>query len=308
MNRILRYASRSGVKRANGKIMVPAFSTLALQEIGSEGGAGGRGTHKLCGLLAALALATAASGTAACSHHTEPPEAVYRADEVAKHISKATGIWVIYEGGVYDISKFVINHPGGLDKIMLAAGGDIGPFWRLYPQHTKTDLPLKEMAGMRIGVLHEDDLKALEELNKTADQSDPYSTDPATSPLLTYHMRNPPNAEPPTALLTEHWITPEDLHFVRNHHPMPHVKEEEYFLTISGLGLPYGGAGAEKAITFTLKDLKTKFHKHTIVNSIQCGGNRRAGMNDVSKVSYPTLTLLVLLIYIFYYFCSVSFG
>lgn len=33
------------------------------------------------------------------------------------------------QDGVYDITKFVANHPGGKDKIMLAAGKAIDPFW-----------------------------------------------------------------------------------------------------------------------------------------------------------------------------------
>jgi sulfite oxidase len=37
--------------------------------------------------------------------------------------------------------------------------------------------------------------------------------------------------------------------------------------------------GVEDEITFTLEDLKTKFPKHSITATIQCGGNRRADMN-----------------------------
>ena len=41
-------------------------------------------------------------------------------------------MWVTYKEGVYDITDFVRSHPGGRDKIMLAAGGAIDPFWRIY--------------------------------------------------------------------------------------------------------------------------------------------------------------------------------
>ena len=34
-----------------------------------------------------------------------------------------------YEEGVYDITEFLKVHPGGADKIMMAAGGAIDPFW-----------------------------------------------------------------------------------------------------------------------------------------------------------------------------------
>lgn len=40
-----------------------------------------------------------------------------------------------YKDGVYDVTKFVEQHPGGLARIMLAAGGAIDPFWAMYQQH-----------------------------------------------------------------------------------------------------------------------------------------------------------------------------
>ena len=46
---------------------------------------------------------------------------VYRASDVRSHTSKEKGIWVSYKDGVFDITNFVVNHPGGSDKIMLAA-------------------------------------------------------------------------------------------------------------------------------------------------------------------------------------------
>jgi cytochrome b involved in lipid metabolism len=30
---------------------------------------------------------------------------------------------------VYDVTDFVANHPGGQEKILLAAGGAIEPYW-----------------------------------------------------------------------------------------------------------------------------------------------------------------------------------
>ena len=37
--------------------------------------------------------------------------------------------YIVLQEGVYDITKFIENHPGGKDKIMLAAGKAIDPFW-----------------------------------------------------------------------------------------------------------------------------------------------------------------------------------
>ena len=58
----------------------------------------------------------------------EPP--TYSVEEVAKHRDAASGgIWVTYKGEVYDITEFVEAHPGGTQKIMMAAGGSIGEGW-----------------------------------------------------------------------------------------------------------------------------------------------------------------------------------
>ena len=66
--------------------------------------------------------------------------AEYSREEVAKHTTKETGIWVTFMDGVFDITKFVANHPGGMKRIMLAAGGDVGGFWEIYQQHLSKDV------------------------------------------------------------------------------------------------------------------------------------------------------------------------
>lgn len=55
----------------------------------------------------------------------------YSLEEVAKHNDASNrDLWVVYKEGVYDISDFVISHPGG-DVICLAAGNSIEPFWEV---------------------------------------------------------------------------------------------------------------------------------------------------------------------------------
>lgn len=63
-----------------------------------------------------------------------PALPVYTQEEVTSHRTLEDGIWVTYKGGVYDITEFVAMHPGG-DKILLAAGGALEPFWALYAVH-----------------------------------------------------------------------------------------------------------------------------------------------------------------------------
>lgn len=58
----------------------------------------------------------------------------YTRAEVGKHKTPETGIWVTYKNGVYDITDFVKLHPGG-NKVLLAAGSSVDPFWAIYQQH-----------------------------------------------------------------------------------------------------------------------------------------------------------------------------
>lgn len=61
-------------------------------------------------------------------------------EEVAKHRTPKDGVWVTYQGEVYDVTDFVASHPGGSAKIMLAAGGALEPFWAMYAQHSKPEV------------------------------------------------------------------------------------------------------------------------------------------------------------------------
>ena len=49
---------------------------------------------------------------------------VYRREEIAKHTTNEKGVWVTYNGEVYDITKFLPDHPGGKKAPLLLAGGD----------------------------------------------------------------------------------------------------------------------------------------------------------------------------------------
>jgi sulfite oxidase len=41
---------------------------------------------------------------------------------------------------VYDITEFLKVHPGGADKLMMAAGGPIEAFWEMYKFHKKDNI------------------------------------------------------------------------------------------------------------------------------------------------------------------------
>lgn len=194
---------------------------------------------------------------------------VYSQEEVTKHSSIENGIWVTYKGGVYDITNFVAIHPGG-DRILLAAGKALEPFWALYAIHGQEHV-LEILSEYKVGILRAEDSK--KEDIKTAD---PYSSDPPRHPVLRVNSLKPFNAESPPALLTDSYITPSAIFFKRNHFPVPRVDPETYRLNIEGLP---GGA-----VSLTLDDLKSRFPKRTVTATIQCAGNRRSDMSKVKQV------------------------
>lgn len=76
---------------------------------------------------------------------------IFTQKEVSSHRSLENGVWVTYKGGVYDITEFVAMHPGG-DKILLAAGGALEPFWSLYAVHNQEHV-LEILSEYKVGQL-----------------------------------------------------------------------------------------------------------------------------------------------------------
>jgi len=202
----------------------------------------------------------------------EKPRYFTRA-EVARHASPEDRIWVTYKTGVYDITDFVANHPGGTDKIMLAAGKAIDPFWRIYQQHLNSRWPMEHLKGMQVGEL--DPSEAPTEV----DAGDPYAMDPERHPGLIFHNNKPSNAELPPALVMQDWLTPAPLWFIRHHHPVPQIQD------VSKFRLKLEGIGVRGPVQLTLDDVKDRFPRTSVTTTIQCGGNRRGGMNTVEKTS-----------------------
>lgn len=186
--------------------------------------------------------------------------------EVELHNNIKNGVWVTYNKNVYDITEFIKIHPGGEDKIMLAAGKSIEPFWDKYKQHINDKNIYKYiLSPMKIGELIDYDENKIQTTNH-------YLNDPVRSNLLKFHSYQPCNAETPIEYMTEQWITPNDDWYVRNHHPVPKINANEYRLYINN-------------ISITLEQLKKKFKKVSVISTIQCGGNRRSEYNKKRQTS-----------------------
>ncbi|XP_030380822.1 probable sulfite oxidase, mitochondrial [Scaptodrosophila lebanonensis] len=196
----------------------------------------------------------------------------YALDEVQSHNTVETGIWVTYGLGVYDVTTFVDNHPGG-DKILMAAGSAIDPFWAIYQQHNTLQV-LELLESYRIGNLAKSDVVSVE------DQGSPWANEPKRHALLKPAAERPFNAEPPLGMLAEKFYTPNELFYIRNHLPVPTLQDDDYGLEIEISAGKHAGT-AERTLSF--EDIK-RLPKHTVTAAIMCGGNRRSEMTRVKPV------------------------
>merc|ERR1711976_594389 len=111
---------------------------------------------------------------------------------------------------------------------MMAAGSAIEPYWYLYRQHFASDLPMKLMENLVIGRLNEADQDKIDEaMEKMSEESDPYALEPTRHPALIVHSDQPMNAEVPEKLITENYITPPEYFYIRHHHPVPFLSEDD---------------------------------------------------------------------------------
>lgn len=193
--------------------------------------------------------------------------------DVADHADE-NSLWVTFRGGVYDMTDFVAGHPGGSYRLLMAAGSDLEPYWEVYRQHFRGHV-VEFMERYRIGNLSKEDA---EKASKAVQFGDIYESDPIRDPNLLPCTYKPFNGEPRIDLLVNDYYTPNELFYVRNHLSCPDIDPKEYVLIVKGKGL--------KKHKFTLEDLKTKFPKHEVVNTLQCAGNRREDMHGDRKLFF----------------------
>lgn len=88
-------------------------------------------------------------------------------------------------------------------------------------------------------------------------------------PDMLHLLKFPNNCEPPKRLVTGTEITPNSLHFVRNHGGIPRIDKEDYSFLLDGL--------VANPKSFTLDDLmdESKFPRMEKTITIQCSGTRR---------------------------------
>ena len=107
-------------------------------------------------------------------NHLSANDKEYTLEEVSKH-NKEGDCWIVLWDGVYDVSKFMIDHPGGKDTILSHAGKDATEIFDLIHQ----DTVLKRYGpGLKIGkyknnkTLNNLSNKQIIQNNKTLNQSE----------------------------------------------------------------------------------------------------------------------------------------
>lgn len=143
------------------------------------------------------------------------------------------------------------------------------------------------MEHMVIGRLAEEDQEQIdaqmEILYETTE--DPFANEPVRHKALRIHSEQSMNAETPAHLLTQNYLTPNSLFYIRHHHPVPFLTTEQvqtFQLRIDLTGIP--GSTNEKEVAFSLDDLK-QMPQMSITTTMQCSGNRRSGMNKYKRTS-----------------------
>ena len=175
-----------------------------------------------------------------------------------------------YQNNVYDITQFIESHPGGSQKISLAANRHLEPYWNIYKQHFKPEV-MEILESMKVGELSDYDPDKFYYLD------DVYNNEPDRDKKLVVHTHEPFNAETPKELIHQNPITPNNLWYVRNHHPTPDIKPEKYRLKLYHKKL--------LVKTLTLDEIK-KMPKKKIITTMQCGGNRRGEFDNTSGTQW----------------------
>ncbi|KAG7373502.1 oxidoreductase [Nitzschia inconspicua] len=212
---------------------------------------------------------------------------VFTSDQVAENNGDdGKPIWVSYGGFCYDITEFVQNHPGGSEKILMAAGSALEPYWHIYRQHFASDLPTRLLEHMMIGTLDPADQQKIDEQMDVIyeTEKDPFEDEPVRHAQLKVHGDQPLNAETPEHLLTLHYLTPSSIFFKRHHHPVPYLLEDQIENYKLEIDLSAYGKGKQR---ISLDDLKA-MPKTEVVATLQCSGNRRSGFNVFERTSGTT--------------------
>jgi sulfite oxidase len=95
-------------------------------------------------------------------------------------------------------------------------------------------------------------------------------------PDFVVRQEHPFNAGPPPRLLSQSYITPTNLFFVRSHGDVPHIDVGLYRLEVNGRVL--------KPLSLSLNEIKHNFERVNVSATLQCAGNRREELMALESI------------------------
>jgi sulfite oxidase len=98
----------------------------------------------------------------------------------------------------------------------------------------------------------------------------------AKSDDMIVYGTEPYNAETPGPALAERTLTPIETFYARNHGPIPEIDPDEWCVELTGL--------LDRPLTLSLAQLRAGFAHHELIATVQCAGNRRAGLLAVRPI------------------------
>ncbi|TQF66107.1 sulfite oxidase [Rhodococcus spelaei] len=90
------------------------------------------------------------------------------------------------------------------------------------------------------------------------------------------HQTEPYNAEPPPDALADRAVTALDTFYSRNHGPIPQLDPHTWRLRVDG--------EVDHALSLSLAELQSRFEPRVLTATLQCAGNRRAGLMEVRDI------------------------
>ncbi len=93
---------------------------------------------------------------------------------------------------------------------------------------------------------------------------------------MVVHVREPFNAETGLAALGEDSLTATDAFYVRDHGPVPEIDPAAWRLRVHGL--------VHREVALSLAALREAFREYEVTATLQCAGNRRAGLSSIREI------------------------